>query len=151
MIPRATFYNYFEDKYDLLDYFCWVYTQRFQWEEPQSGVRLPEYLQELFEKILVSMKENVTVYKEIYQTNTNGYFIQHIRNYMKKQLTYLLSEADDPQTSMPVELESDLLASMVVSMCTWWLYHSDEYTVEDLRGFMNEIVDRCVRDYRRTK
>lgn len=140
LVPRSTFYRYFEDKYDLL-YYC---LQTFF-----DSVRLDRdviYLKEgkghkFIAKLIHVLEENRTSFQKIYRTNRNGVFMDILRNYLmqifEQTVDELTQEGWKLKISRPVF--TYLLADLYISMaqCYLSLEHgcSPETFAEDVRLF----------------
>ena len=94
LVPRSTFYRYFEDKYDLL-YYC---LQTFF-----DTVRLDKdimYLkdgkgQAFVDKLISVMDQNRESFGKICQTNKNGIFMDILRNYLIQIFEQILGQLEE--------------------------------------------------------
>ena len=91
MVPRSTFYRYFEDKYDLL-YYC---LQTFF-----ETVRLDRdimYLKDgkghaFVDKLISVIDQNKDSFTKICRTNKNGIFMDILRNYLMQIIEQILHQ-----------------------------------------------------------
>lgn len=84
--PRSTFYNYFEDIYDLLDY-CWFTVTKEMDIADYASIEHDERTTVLFEHIyeyMMSMEE--TIDKILRHNNENGQMVQSIKKFMKQKI-----------------------------------------------------------------
>ena len=145
MVPRSTFYRYFEDKYDLL-YYC---LQTFF-----DTVRLDKdiiYLKDgkgraFVAKLIAVMDKNKSSFQKICQTNKNGIFMDILRNYMlqilEQTVTQLEAEGSKLKISRPVFLY--LLADLYISMAKCYLESETDCPPET---FSNDICLFAARDF----
>ncbi len=131
MVPRSTFYRYFEDKYDLL-YYC---LQTF-FEDSHLDKDIV-YLKDgngrkFVEKLIRIIHEQRDSFQKIYQTNKNGIFMDILRDYLiqvlDQKLKDLMAQGCRLQISQPVFTR--LLADLYVSMATCCLDLGEESSIE---------------------
>ncbi len=145
MVPRSTFYRYFEDKYDLL-YYC---LQTFF-----DTARLDKdimYLKDgkgrsFVAKLIAVMDKNKASFRKICQTNKNGIFMDILRNYLlqilEQTVAQLEAEGSKLKISRPVFLY--LLADLYISMAKCYLESETDCSPET---FSNDICLFAARDF----
>lgn len=87
--PRATFYNYFEDKYGLLNY-CWdCFGEKIDFQNDYDYMDTDEKMYDLFNSLYDFFEKNIEILRRITkQNNPNGEFMQIFLIYMKNQIKY---------------------------------------------------------------
>lgn len=105
--PRATFYNYFDDKYDLLEY-CW--------QTLAAQIGLSEYhhapenemLYLYFDRIYDFTRENKSTVSQILLHNPeNGYMVSSFRSFLSGQMreifksVWMLQKRRSPRNCLP--------------------------------------------------
>ena len=84
--PRATFYNYFDDKYDLLNYFWYRLAMLVMKENVKSAV-LKSTPREMFDGVYNLLTEHEPAIRTILALNSfESYFFVSCRLYLKKIL-----------------------------------------------------------------
>lgn len=140
LVPRSTFYRYFEDKYDLL-YYC---LQTFF-----DSVRLDRdvvYLKEgkgrkFIAKLIAVLEKNRTSFEKICRTNRNGVFMDILRNYLIQIFEQTVDELEQEGGRLKISrpIFTYLLADLYISMaeCYLTLKHgcSPDTFAEDVRLF----------------
>lgn len=106
--PRATFYNYFDDKYDLLEY-CW--------QTLAAQIGLSEYhhapenemLYLYFDRIYDFTRENRSTVSQILLHNPeNGYMVSSFRSFLNGQMREIFQKCmDAAEKEIPKELLAD--------------------------------------------
>ena len=81
--PRATFYNYFEDKYGLLNY-CWdCFGEKIDFQNDYDYMDTDEKMYDLFNSLYDFFEKNIEILRRITkQNNQNGEFMQIFKIYM---------------------------------------------------------------------
>lgn len=147
MISRGTFYNYFYDKYDLLNY---------DWEQIQLEVYpkltdfnlktgdYKEYMNLLFKNLIDYLSEEREVYQMIINNNTNSIFFINMHEYMEEQIFLKLKEVVDfeSKSRIPLDLLATLYANTIITIGKWWLKTDQEYSKDDIYGFFTILIDK---------
>lgn len=143
MVPRSTFYRYFEDKYDLL-YYC---LQNFFDDAnlDKDVMYLKDGKSKKFvTKLITVMDKNKDSFRRIWQTNKNGIFMDILRDYLIQVLNQKLDdsagEGHGLKISQPVF--TYLLADLYVSMGKCYLENGC-----DVGGFVEDVCLFVERDF----
>lgn len=133
MVPRSTFYRYFEDKYDLLYYCLQTFFESTHLDK--DVVYLKDGKGRKFvEKLVGIVHQNRESFWRIYQTNKNGIFMDILRDYLVQSLDQKLKEMQEEgcrlQISQPIFTR--LLADLYVSMATCCLDLGEGSSTETL-------------------
>lgn len=143
MVPRSTFYRYFEDKYDLL-YYC---LQNFFDDAnlDKDVMYLKDGKSKKFvTKLITVMDKNKDSFRRIWQTNKNGIFMDILRDYLIQVLNQKLGdktgEGHGLKISQPVF--TYLLADLYVSMGKCYLENGC-----DVNGFVEDVCLFVERDF----
>ena len=122
MVPRSTFYRYFEDKYDLL-YYC---LQTFF-----ETVRLDRdimYLKDgkghaFVDKLISVIDQNKDSFTKICRTNKNGIFMDILRNYLMQTIEQILHQLQKEGCALKISqpVFTYLLADLYISMAKCYL------------------------------
>ncbi len=138
--PRATFYNYFDDKYDLLGFYWYMVFRQIKLEEcVQNDV--PTSLFAYFERLYDLLGENKRIIKKLLVNNKrDGYFISSCKTYLasnvKIMLTKLVAEEDSP-------VPSDILAEHIANTLLLVFgkhFENSESTKEQTKSYLNFLL-----------
>ena len=101
--PRATFYNYFDDKYDLLNFY-WTVISKMVGAEEYSRYPQDTVFDIYFERIYDLMEENEDKV-ELLMTNNmeDGYFLSSCRIFLAKSIKTMI-EGTYSASSVPVPI-----------------------------------------------
>jgi len=146
LIPRATFYNYFEDKFDLLNYYWQECGIAIQPETAIDPTQLAEYMVLMIDNLIRYMQHHFESAKSICTMNANGQLFLSLRLYVaaRFQESLLAIPEDERELPMPVALESDLLAGSIITISVWWINHSSELSRERIHAYCLRMADRYI-------
>lgn len=132
MIPRSTFYRYFEDKYDLLRFCLQSLFEEMHLTEEVIYFTNKESFHDFAQILIRYVADNLTVYQKVYQTNKDDVLMQMIREDVKAILTEKLVESRKhgyiPKISLPVFVT--LLTDFYFSIITCYLELEQQVSVE---------------------
>ncbi|MDO4326916.1 MAG: TetR/AcrR family transcriptional regulator C-terminal domain-containing protein [bacterium] len=133
MVPRSTFYRYFEDKYDLLCYCLQTYFDDIGLSEDIIYIRDIEHMKTLLTQIFLVFEQNKTSFQKIYVNNKNGIFTETLRSFFIQFLTQKLNSTKDKNP--PLKLSSPifiyLLADFYLGISVCYLELGENYSVEE--------------------
>lgn len=118
--PRATFYNYFDDKFDLVDYCWYVIAQEIEVDkvtELKSNKTLIIYFDRLYDvfKDNQPLLDNILLYNDF-----SGQLVNSFVNYFKNTVQEILEQSIDySKTWLPVELMADHCSETVILVLKW--------------------------------
>ncbi len=124
--PRATFYNYFEDKYDLLNY-CWLFLcEQIQLGEYQHA-KENEMLYLYFDRIYDFTKEQINYIQKIrFHNPVNAYLFASLRNFLNDQMRLIFKDCPDAnQKTIPNELLADHYSNTLFLVWQYTLRNPD--------------------------
>lgn len=125
--PRATFYNYFDDKFDLVDYCWYVIAQEIEVDKA-TEVKSNQSLIIYFDRLYDVFKNNRHLLDNILQYNEfSGQLVNSFVNYFKDKMQTILSGSIDySKAGLPVELIADHCSETVILVLKWiFLKHHD--------------------------
>ena len=139
LIPRATFYHYYDDKYDLLR----DSIKRLENEiDPRSTVNLAprDYYAMLFRNILSYIENNNKVFKKISVLNNNGVVFVELQNFIADDILRRLKENPNNLVSVPAEMFAQFYSSALVFTGKWWLEHDMPYPKEQVVEYLYKLI-----------
>ncbi len=121
------FYNYFDDKFDLVDY-CWYVIAQDIEVDKVTKVKSNQSLIVYFDRLYDVFKSNQHLLDNILQYNDfSGQLVNSFINYFKDKMQEILSKTIDySKTGLPVELIADHCSETVILVLKWiFLKHHD--------------------------
>ncbi|MBU5363482.1 TetR/AcrR family transcriptional regulator [Enterococcus raffinosus] len=117
--PRSTFYNYFDDKYDLLNY-CWtILSDKVKLEEAAQFDK-ENVLIIYFDRLYDLMKEHDDlIAKVLIHNHSNGYLYISFNEFLRKASQQIFATIFATTDSIPVELIVEHCSSTVTMVIDW--------------------------------
>lgn len=133
LVPRSTFYRYFEDKYDLLCYCLQTFFDEANLDEDVLYLRNVDSMKEFLWKIIRIMDQNQAAFYKIYVNNKDGAFMDVFRNILIQILTEKLknSEAKGCRLKISPSVFTYLLADFHISIGRCYLESGDSCNIEE--------------------
>ncbi|WP_306574085.1 TetR/AcrR family transcriptional regulator [Anaerotruncus massiliensis (ex Togo et al. 2019)] len=141
MLPRATFYNYFDDKYDLLEY-CFK-TAR---DRLDSGCRdtgsCVDRMNVLMENCFDFLDQNIETVGAILKTNPpNLYLINQVRFYLFSNMAAAFQEkAESHRFQVPQEMAANLYSQVILIILEWKYLDKKECSKEQAKEYLKQMV-----------
>ena len=149
MISRGTFYNYFYDKYDLLNY-DWSQLQLLidpEFTHPElNHDDYQEYMNLFLQNLIIFLSKEREIYQKIINNNANSIFSSNMHEYIETQILLKLKVAISNKINykIPLELMADVYANTIITMGRWWLKFGDGYTEEEAYEFFRMLIDNSI-------
>ena len=90
--PRSTFYNYFDDIYDLMDY-CWIAIMKDMDIEKYLNVQGEQNTEQIFSLLYEYLDRYRTqIYRILSKNGLEGRCMASLRAFMKKQIGQIISK-----------------------------------------------------------
>lgn len=143
--PRATFYNYFEDKYDLLNYVLYTLGKSIK-PEKEVGVSIEELLDEYFDRIYSRIfNNNEFVQQTIRHNNSNDTLIQSFITYLQKLLvdvfySHLNNSNRKNGLNLPLELVAKQYANTLLLVLDWSLLQGRQVRKEQAKKYLKLLL-----------
>lgn len=139
--PRATFYNYFDDKYDLLNY-CWL--------SLAEKIRISEYhhapenemLYLFFDRIYAFTKQNNELISRVLSHNPEvGYMFSSFRNFLNSQMRRIFKDCPDAMhKEIPNELLADHYSNTLFLVWQWAAVKCADCSKENAHIYLKQLL-----------
>lgn len=133
MVPRSTFYRYFEDKYDLLYYSLKTFFESIGLEQDVLYLTNPEASRTFLTHAVSVLNRHKEALTRIYQTNKDGVLMELIRNFLIQLLEERLriSQNKGLRLAIAQPIFSYLLTDFYLSIAKCYLEAEKQYTIEE--------------------
>lgn len=139
--PRATFYNYFDDKYDLLNY-CWMSLAE------EIGLSEYHYAPEsqmlflYFNRICDFTREHIEVVSKTLLHNSEvGYMFSSLRNFMNCQMRTIFQDCPDAlERGMPTELLADHYSNTLFLVWQWTTVKNHDCGAQQAQDYLRKLL-----------
>lgn len=139
-IPRATYYNYFDDKYDLLDY-CWLLISEAIGIGDNAGTaQLPlnQYFDRLYD-FLDHYRQRISAVVE--HNPIDGTLIASFTAYLKAKAQDILGESlSGIDTNVPLALLADYYGNTVLLILEWIFFNGHALSKQEAHQYMTALL-----------
>lgn len=141
MLPRATFYNYFDDKYDLLEY-CFMTVR----EQLDSGCQgegtCAGRMNALMENCFQFLDRNRDTVEKILKNNQpNQYLINQIRFYLMSCMSEVFKcNPDSHRFQVPQEMAANLYSQAILIILEWKYLDKKECSELQAKEYLQKMV-----------
>ena len=140
--PRATFYNYFDDKYDLLDY-CWLSLAEKIGLSEYHHAPENEMLYLFFDRIYDFTKQNNERISRVLSQNPEvGYMFSSFRNFLNSQMRRIFRDCPDAmQKNFPNELLADHYSNTLFLVWQWAAVKRSDCSKETAHAYLKQLLE----------
>lgn len=141
MLPRATFYNYFDDKYDLLEYCFMTVRQQLDsgWQEEGTCVGR---MNALMENCFDFLDQNRETAERILKNNLpNQYLINQLRFYLMSCMSDAFKGNPDSHLfKVPQEMAANLYSQVILIILEWKYLDKKECSKAQAKEYLRQMV-----------
>lgn len=140
MIPKSTFYNYFDDKYDLLHYFFQSYELEIC--TPSGGTKKASGSSDVLNKLLDSLEKNWSYLEKILHFNSpTGYFYQEYHQFFIDSIyRYMIQNTEkELKKELPFELIAKMNAYAVLTVLEWVYVKGHPLSREEMITYIQKL------------
>lgn len=141
--PRATFYNYFDDKYDMLGY-CWhTLAEQVGFDEYHHAEE-NEMLYLYFDRIYDFTKQNENVIHKVLLHNSEvGYMFSSFRNFLNNKMRFIFKSCPEAmQKDIPNELLADHYSNTLFLVWQWVTIRSTNCSKEQAHEYLKVLISQ---------
>lgn len=141
MVPRATFYNYFVDKSDLLSY-CFASVRTKLESEIETASDCHRRMDILLENCFDFLDGNIGIVEDILKYNHRDmYLINQIRYYLISGMSEAFKEARDAHRfKIPSEMAADLYSRAIMIILEWKYLDKKECSKGQAKIFLKQMI-----------
>ena len=147
MVPRSTFYRYFEDKYDLLNYCLKSLIEEADLTEEAICFKNMDSLWEFLIHLINHADQNKILYRKIYMTNKDGELMHILRDSLIKILSVMLHASEDnilTRLKVSYPIFTMLLTDFYFSIIRCYLELENDY---DIKSFVDNVCLFANKDF----
>ncbi|MFD0898106.1 TetR/AcrR family transcriptional regulator [Loigolactobacillus binensis] len=145
--PRATFYNYFDDKYDLVNYCWYTLTQEIHLDDvqkitPEQAMTPKQALSIFFDRVYQLFTDHSQKLTEILKNNTlNGPMVVNFTDYVKLNMQEIIHNCLDlSMVPVPLELIADHYSNTVLLVLEWAFLRRENTTLADAHRYLEYLL-----------
>lgn len=146
MIPRSTFYRYFDDKYDLLDYCVDCFFESFGLKEKLIFNTGETQIKTVFMYILKHFEKYFEKYKQILIENKDGVLISIIKIHLSK---IFKNELEEYKTKNNIShLNSDFYSFILSDIYSnIIIYYLENKSTVNMDTYVDDIYSLITKDF----
>lgn len=141
MLPRATFYNYFDDKYDLLEY-CFIIARQ-QLDSGCQGIgTCGNRMNTLMENCFDFLDAHIEAVRDILKNNQpNQYLINQLRFFlMSNMVEAFKSNPDSHRFLVPQEMAANLYSQVILIILEWKYLAKKDCSKAQAKEYLQQMV-----------
>ena len=140
--PRATFYNYFDDKYDLLSY-CWYSIGRQIHLEEYAELDPKKSLYIFFDRAYDFISAHLANILRILKFNSiDTFLMNHFRGYLNTQMRDIFRQcADKKHYEIPFEIVAAHYSNTVLLILEWSFLREKGYSKTQAHAYLKYLLE----------
>ena len=136
--PRATFYNYFEDKYDLLEFYFEFLLKKAESQEYWKN-NISNY--EVFNKVYDYLYQYKDDIKSILIVNKqDGELVNYLRRYIRNLILKEMKDRQFKNHQIPYEIISEYYANTLELIIKWSFIVDNPITKDEAREYLKYFL-----------
>lgn len=146
MVPRTTFYNYFEDKYDLLRYCIQQLQNEMEPAYAYSDLTDKEYFNSMLDSVISYLSANIMIFQKISKKNACNIVFNELQQYVEKDMLARLNKikSKNVEFAVPPELIAKFYSNAIVYTGQWWMENAAPYDKDEFHRYMEILIDRNI-------
>ncbi|MFV0560569.1 MAG: TetR/AcrR family transcriptional regulator [Enterococcus sp.] len=143
--PRATFYNYFDDKFDLLNYCFYLLAKEIKLDEFKE-IKPKELLHTYFDRCyeLMDPKKDF-IFKILKHNNQNSTAITSFIAFLRKQMRVIFLACLNQDTNLqhavlPMKLLADHYTNTILLVFEWVFFERNETTKKEAQTYLDCLL-----------
>ena len=141
MIPKSTFYNYFDDKYDLLQYVLKTYETEIN-PETDSTENSAMDATEALNNLLDTVDKNWIYLEKIFRYNPpTGFFYQEYHRFFIESCYRIMLKSFESYAhdDLPFELIAKMKAYAVLTVLEWVYFKGHPLSRKEITEYINKL------------
>ncbi len=140
--PRATFYNYFDDKYDLLNY-CWqILSEQIgfnEYQHSEGNQMLYLYFDRIYDFTLANIK---TINSILLHNDELGYMFSNFRNFLNNKMRIVFKDCPDAnKKEIPNQLLADHYSNTLFLVWQYSIISTNNCTKKQAHKYLCYLID----------
>ena len=140
---RSTFYDHFQDKYELLDSLIKDLETDLveKLGENANYNSAKEYYMSMIEIFLNHISNNINVYSSILKKNNNSIVMDMVSSAIYKDVeAHIRTSNKILKTDIPVEIITSYYVSAVTNICLEYIKYPNKYEKEDILKYLDTLI-----------
>ncbi|MFD1418502.1 TetR/AcrR family transcriptional regulator [Companilactobacillus keshanensis] len=141
--PRATFYNYFDDKYDLLQYF-WSYIGKDILSKIPNDSDEEEGIISIFNLLLDFFSRHQDLVKNVIKNNgVNSNLWRSMSGYLRQEANILIYNycSTNEQITVPAKLLARFYSDLIIAVLEWSLFEQPNINIKTADKYLTSLLN----------
>ena len=147
MVPRSTFYRYFDDKYDLLNYCLKNLVEEANLTDEAVRFKNMDSFLDFLMNLINHIDQSKALFQKIYMTNKDGELIPILRVSMIRIISNILHASEEngaPKLKISYPIFTTLLTDFYFSIIRCYLELGNDY---DIKSFVDDACLFANKDF----
>lgn len=139
---RSTFYDHFNDKYELL-YALMKDLENALISKLKTNTNISsskEFYMKMIELLFEHISENTEIYSSILKNNNNSVANDMIRNTLLRDVRYHIESEHNYNNEIPAEVLTMFYVSAVINVCSMYIREPNRYSKNDILNYLNKLL-----------
>ena len=136
LVHKTTFYNHFEDKYDLLNYIIRD-IQKTMLKKVEDNDDIIKYYLDIAKEYITNIKENAYFYKALLISNQNGICSNIIHNIFVRDV---IQNTKKHNINIPPNYVANYYVSGLFSVVSEWVMTDMKESEEDMISYIEKLI-----------
>lgn len=139
---RSTFYDHFNDKYELLASFIKDFEKELveKLNENEEFQTVKDYYLKAIALLFDHISDNIDIYTSIIKNNNNSVAYDMLMQALSKDIEQNLVSKHQYHGSIPIEVVTSFYVSAVANVCLYYLTDPKKYSKDDILKYLNELL-----------
>lgn len=139
-IPRATFYNYFDDKFDLMSY-CWYTLAHKIHIEDYKDIAPEQRTYIFFNRMYDLLLTNKLIIKKMLKNNPkNSLLLYHFHSYFYEKAKEIFHNSSINLYNIPYEIISHHYCNTILLVFEWAFFENNNVSKDEAYGYLKCLL-----------
>lgn len=139
LTSRSTFYDHFNNKYELLDYLIEDKKNELTYNIERNNISIKQLYMKIIEAVLELLDENIDTYRAMLVNNNNSIVIDILYNTIYKDIETSIKQRGIKE-DIPIELLTKFYVNGVVNVFLLYIQFPNKYKKKDILRYLNELI-----------
>ncbi len=142
MTNRSTFYDHFNDKYELLDSLIKDLETELtkKLEENDQKNHPKEYFMKMIRLFFDHVDENISTYVPVLSKNNNSIVMDMVYETCFRDVKDYIAKEHTLSTDIPIDIISKFYVSGVINICLEYVRNPKNYRKEELLSYLDTLI-----------
>lgn len=139
---RSTFYDHFNDKYELLSSLIKDLENELEikLKENTNLETAKDYYMKMIELLFDHLGENISIYNSIIKNNNNSIANDMMRDTLLNDVKKHIENNDKYNGNIPTDIITTFYVSAVINVCLFYIKEPKKYKKEEILMYLNELL-----------